>query len=131
MEFSTRGSDNDNVELHIGSSSRNLDFQVYSKDHRCRNKVLNYNSSQASEDLTQYVVTNASMFKKPNDTFGTVRVEIELKRRIIETCITVYIPSFLICIICHFTVYFKPGLFKAVVTVNLTCLLCLVTLFIR
>ena len=44
---------------------------------------------------------------------------------------TTYVPTILICIICHCTVYYKDTLFKAVVTVNLTSLLCLITMFNR
>ena len=93
--------------------------------------IHNSTSDQASRDLTQYLVTNFTIEYLDNSTYGTVRVNIEMKRRIIETIVTIYFPSFLICIICHLTVFFQEGLFKAVVTVNLTCLLCLVTIFIR
>ena len=60
---------------------------------------------------------------------GTVIVVI-LKRRIINEILTTYLPSFLLIIIVYITNFFKPFFFEAVVTVNLTALLVLTTLFI-
>ncbi|XP_023332771.1 glutamate-gated chloride channel subunit beta [Eurytemora carolleeae] len=55
---------------------------------------------------------------------------IVLKRRIMNEILTTYLPSVLILIIVYVTNYFKPFFFEAVVTVNLTSLLVLTTLFI-
>ena len=46
------------------------------------------------------------------------------------TILTVYIPTLLLIIISHMTNYFKPFFFEAVVTVNLTVMLVLATMFI-
>ena len=51
-------------------------------------------------------------------------------RRLLGTILTVYIPTLLLIIISHMTNYFKPFFFEAVVTVNLTVLLVLATMFI-
>ena len=53
-----------------------------------------------------------------------------LKRRIINELLTTYLPSILILAIVYATNFFKPFFFEAVVTVNLTALLVLTTLFI-
>ena len=53
-----------------------------------------------------------------------------LKRRIVNELLTSYLPTFLILIIVYATNYFKDFFFEAVVTVNLTSLLVLTTLFI-
>jgi hypothetical protein len=53
-----------------------------------------------------------------------------LKRRIINELLTTYLPSVLILAIVYATNFFKPFFFEAVVTVNLTALLVLTTLFI-
>ena len=59
-----------------------------------------------------------------------VSIMIVLKRRIMNEILTTYLPSVLILIIVYVTNYFKPFFFEAVVTVNLTSLLVLTTLFI-
>ena len=51
--------------------------------------------------------------------------------RLTNSLILVYIPTLLICLICHLTVYFHEQYFEAVVAVNLTSLLCLITMFNR
>ena len=55
---------------------------------------------------------------------------IILKRRIVNELMTTYLPTVLILIIVYTTNFFKPFFFEAVVTVNLTSLLVLTTLFI-
>ena len=55
---------------------------------------------------------------------------IILQRRIMNQLLTTYLPSILILIIVYLTSFFKPFFFEAVVTVNLTALLVLTTLFI-
>jgi len=62
--------------------------------------------------------------------FSGLNVVIILQRRIINQLLTTYLPSILILIIVYLTSFFKPFFFEAVVTVNLTALLVLTTLFI-
>ena len=57
-------------------------------------------------------------------------MKIILKRRLINELMTTYLPTTLILIIVYATNFFKPFFFEAVVTVNLTSLLVLTTLFI-
>ena len=59
-----------------------------------------------------------------------VHIKIILKRRINNAILTIYLPTFLILIIVYATNFFKDFFFEAVVTVNLTSLLVLATLFI-
>ena len=59
-----------------------------------------------------------------------LKVTLVFKRRIVNQILTVFLPSFLILAIVHATNFFKPFFFEAVVTVNLTALLVLTTLFI-
>ncbi|XP_023343017.1 glutamate-gated chloride channel alpha [Eurytemora carolleeae] len=81
--------------------------------------------------LTQYIITDWKLeyIDKESPSNGTVIVVI-LKRRIINEILTTYLPSFLLIIIVYITNFFKPFFFEAVVTVNLTALLVLTTLFI-
>ena len=53
-----------------------------------------------------------------------------MNRRIINEILTTYLPTIFILFIVYATNFFKPFFFEAVVTVNLTALLVLTTLFI-
>jgi hypothetical protein len=59
-----------------------------------------------------------------------VHIKIVLKRRINNAILTIYLPTIPILIIVYSTNFFKDFFFEAVVTVNLTSLLVLTTLFI-
>ena len=59
-----------------------------------------------------------------------VRMTIVLQRRIVNAILTIYLPTLLILCIVYATNFFKDFFFEAVVTVNLTALLVLTTLFI-
>ena len=59
-----------------------------------------------------------------------INMVIILKRRIMNEIMTTYLPTILILIIVYTTNFFKAFFFEAVVTVNLTALLVLTTLFI-
>ena len=58
-------------------------------------------------------------------------MEIVFKRRLTNELLTTYLPSLLLLGISYATTYFKPFYFEAALTVNLTGLLVLTTLFIR
>ena len=51
-------------------------------------------------------------------------------RKIVNQVLTTYLPTLLLLIIVHSTNYFKDFFFEAVVTVNLTALLVLTTLYL-
>ncbi|XP_023332214.1 glutamate-gated chloride channel alpha [Eurytemora carolleeae] len=69
-------------------------------------------------------------YTNQNDYDKGVKVVLVLKRRIINEMMTTYLPTVLILIIVYSTNFFKHFFFEAVVTVNLTALLVLTTLFI-
>jgi len=57
-------------------------------------------------------------------------MNVILGKNLIPIALNTYLPSTLLVIISYVTVFFKPFFFEAVVTVNLTTLLVLVTLFV-
>ncbi len=82
-------------------------------------------------DLTQYFVeeyTIRNVTIPPG--IRAVDVQLQFGRRILSTILTTYLPTFLICLVSFATNYFKGFFFEAIVTVNLTSLLVLTTLFI-
>ncbi len=65
-----------------------------------------------------------------DDPDAGVNLIIVFKRRIMSAILTIYVPTFLILCIVYATNFFKEFFFEAIVTVNLTALLVLTTLFI-
>ena len=83
-----------------------------------------------SVDLSQYYVMAYKTYNSPIKDKEGVKVSITMGRRLLGTILTVYVPSVLLNVVGHATNYFKDFFFEAVVTINLTCMLVLVTLFI-
>ena len=81
--------------------------------------------------LTQYLITNWTLaYNNASNVDSGIQMTIVLKRRILNAILTVYLPTILVLIIVYATNFFKGFFFEAIVTVNLTSLLVLTTLFI-
>ncbi len=93
--------------------------------------VSNFTEYRGPKDLTMYFVKNVTIANEKLDSErDAVRVRLVFQRRILSTILTTYLPTFLICLVSFSTNYFKSFFFEAIVTVNLTSLLVLTTLFI-
>ena len=57
-------------------------------------------------------------------------MEVVFKRRITNEVLTTYLPSILLILITYATTFFKPFYFEAALTVNLTIMLVMTTIFI-
>ena len=79
-------------------------------------------------DLVQYFIRYTDMVVTEASGSQGVRVHVVLGRRILSSLLTVYIPTVLLNIMGHVTVYFKPFFFEAIITVNLTVMLVLTTM---
>ncbi len=82
-------------------------------------------------DLAQYFVKEYKMTENviPVD-IHAIKLELHFGRRLLSTFLTNYLPMVILCIVSFSTNHFKAFFFEAVVTVNLTSLLVLTTLFI-
>ena len=65
---------------------------------------------------------------KNNATSG-LRMKMSLKRKIMSEMMTTYLPSVLLLMITFATTFFKPVYFEAALTVNLTNMLVMTTIF--
>ena len=74
--------------------------------------------------ITDYVLVNNS------DTRKGIRMTIMMKRKIMSEMMTTYFPSFLLMMITYATTFFKPFFFEAALSVNLTTMLVMTTIFI-
>ena len=66
-----------------------------------------------------------------DDTQAGIKMEIVFKRRLTNELLTTYLPTSLLLGITYATTFFKPFFFEAALTVNLTVMLVITTLFIR
>ena len=66
---------------------------------------------------------------KTDDEQG-IWMSISLKRKIMSEMMTTYLPSLLLMLITFATTFFKPVYFEAALTVNLTNMLVMTTIFI-
>ena len=78
-------------------------------------------------DMTLYVIQRWEL--TANEETGGVRMIIVLKRKIMNEMMTTYLPSVLLILITYATTFFKPYFFEAALSVNLTTMLDMTTIF--
>ena len=81
---------------------------------------------EESKDLTLFVIQN---WRLTTTEKGGVRMTIFLKRKIMNEMMTTYLPSVLLMLITYATTFFKPYFFEAALSVNLTTMLVMTTIF--
>ena len=81
----------------------------------------------AETELTQYLMTAWSLGFREK---GGVIMQVGFKRRLMNEILTTYLPSTLLILITYSTTFFRPFYFEAAVTVNLTTMLVMTTIFI-
>ena len=86
--------------------------------------------STGSSSFAQYYVLSYQIYSSQVRDKDGIKVSVILGRRLLGVFLTAYTPTILLNIIGHSTNYFKSFFFEAVVTVNLTCMLVLATMFI-
>ena len=77
------------------------------------------------KDLIMFTITDLKLEQK-ND---QVHMVISLKRKIQTEMLTTYLPTLLLLITTYTTTFFKPIYFEASLTVNLTIMLVMTTIF--
>ena len=83
-----------------------------------------------SPSFAQYYVLSYNIYTTQIRGKEGLQVSVSLGRRLLGVILTAYTPTVLLNVIGHSTNYFKSFFFEAVVTVNLTCMLVLATMFI-
>ena len=79
-----------------------------------------------TKDLTLFVIKNWTLSTIENE---GVKMTIVLKRKIMNEMMTTYLPSVLLMLITYATTFFKPYFFEAALSVNLTTMLVMTTIF--
>lgn len=74
------------------------------------------------------IARNKTMFLTAIGGQTGVRVNVFLGRRLMNVLLTVFLPTILLNIMGHASVYFQRFFFEAIITVNLTVMLVLMTM---
>ena len=82
-----------------------------------------------SRDMTLFTVTSLVLQKASPSKTG-IQMKITMKRKIMSEMMTTYFPSLLLMMITYATTFFKPFFFEAALSVNLTTMLVMTTIFI-
>ena len=82
---------------------------------------------QRSTELMQYMIIKYEMNE---DDTSRVILTLTLGRKILSQMLTVYLPSTLIIVVVYSTNFLKEFFFEATVSVNLTAMLVLTTIFL-
>ena len=77
------------------------------------------------KDLVMFTITDLKLERSKDQ----VHMVISLKRKIQTEILTTYLPTLLLLAISYATIYFKPVYFEASLTVNLTIMLVMTTIF--
>ena len=78
-------------------------------------------------DMTLFIIKKWSLVT--NEENGVLRMTIVLRRKIMNEMMTTYLPSILLILITYATTFFKPYFFEAALSVNLTTMLVMTTIF--
>ena len=86
---------------------------------------------EQDKDMTLFHLTNSSLkFRNETDPREGIWMTVVLKRKIMSEMMSTFLPSLLLLMITFATTFFKPFYFEAALTVNLTNMLVMTTIFI-
>ena len=86
---------------------------------------------EQTSDMTLFHMTHWDLdYKNKEKPEDGIQMTIVLKRKIMSEMMTTYFPSILLMLIPFATTFFKPFFFEAALTVNLTNMLVMTTIFI-
>ena len=80
-------------------------------------------------DMNLFVFTERRIANMSHPKKG-VKMELKMRRKIMTEMMTTYLPSILLMMITYATTFFKPFFFEAALSVNLTTMLVMTTIFI-
>ena len=86
---------------------------------------------EQDKDMTLFQLTNLSLkFRNETDPREGIWMTVVLKRKIMSEMMSTFLPSLLLLMITFATTFFKPFYFEAALTVNLTNMLVMTTIFV-
>ena len=101
--------------------------------HKNRKKVRlvpSKNQIAYDDDMPLFSTTSMALVYANQNDFGEgLKMLMKMKRKITSEMMTTYLPSTLLLMITFATTFFKPYFFEAALTVNLTNMLVMTTIF--
>ena len=117
-----------NMEMYPFDTQRCIiDIQVKEKDDNFIALSVGDLGLQRGEELMQYMIIKYDMRNKES---SNVVLSMTLGRKILSQMLTIYLPSSIIIVVVYSTNYLKQFFFEAIVSVNLTAMLVLTTIFL-
>ena len=104
-------------------------MNVLSDDQKSVTLIPSILALNQTLDMTLYVITDYMLENSTSANAG-IRMKIRMKRKILSEMMTTYFPSLLLMMITYATTFFKPFFFEAALSVNLTTMLVMTTIFI-
>ena len=81
-------------------------------------------------DILLFTIKNWTLeYRNESSPQEGIKMTLFLKRKIMNEMMTTYLPSVLLILITYATTFFKPYFFEAALTVNLTTMLVMTTIF--
>ena len=88
-------------------------------------------SYEGPMDLTEYSVQTMDMRIQKENIHSKLIVEIFIQRRLPNLILTAFIPTLILNVIGHMSNYFKEFFFEGLMSLNVTVMLVLTTMFLR
>ena len=108
-----------------------IDMVLGSYDIKMVTIVPSNFSMNEDTELTLFTIISWNLeYKSPLEPKDGLRFRLVLKRKIMNSLLTTYLPSGLLILITFATTYFKPFFFEAALSANLTIMLVMTTIFI-
>ena len=104
-----------------------VDLRIKPKDESFISLTVGELDLQRSKELMQYIIIKYEMINNKN---STVELSVTLGRKVLSQMLTIYLPSALIIVVVYSTNFLKQFFFEAIVSVNLTAMLVLTTIFL-
>ena len=105
-------------------------MNVESRDQKSVTLVPSHLAIEQPLDMTLFTITNYVLVNATDPPRKGIKMAITMKRKIMSEMMTTYFPSLLLMMITYATTFFKPFFFEAALSVNLTTMLVMTTIFI-
>ena len=104
-------------------------MKIRSEDHKRVTLVPLNLTMEEKLSMTLFSITDFKLTDATDQSKG-IQMKLKLKRKIMSEMMTTYFPSLLLMMITFATTFFKPFFFEAALSVNLTTMLVMTTIFI-
>ena len=109
-----------------------IEFAIESRLSDSLDLIVGNFTYSGPQDLTQYFIKKHKFYRTANTKgIELVTVSISLGRRLLSIILTIFIPTLILNLVGHSSNYFKEFFFEAVISLNVTVMLVLTTMFIN